>query len=204
MVAGVGLAVFGLYAAWLSTGAVVTPADRALATLAELLRAPWSVGLARWVTDLGSFAFLAPLVLVTATVLLTRGRAVEAALLLLSFVLVWLAVDAAKELFGRPRPDAPLVLAPNTSFPSGHAAQSTTYVALAVLVGRAVRRRGERAALVAAGAGLAAVVGLSRVYLRVHYWSDVAAGWGLGSAIFATGAVVALVVLRRGGHALGE
>jgi undecaprenyl-diphosphatase len=41
---------------------------------------------------------------------------------------------------------------------------------------------------------LAAAVGLSRIYLRVHYWSDVAGGWGLGVGIFGLLAAIAMLV----------
>ena len=50
------------------------------------------------------------------------------------------------------------------------------------------------AALVTVAIVLAAAIGLSRIYLRAHYWSDVAAGWGIGCGIFASLAVIALVV----------
>ena len=43
---------------------------------------------------------------------------------------------------------------------------------------------------------LAAAIGLTRIYLRVHYLSDVEAGWGLGAGVFALFGVVALVVGR--------
>ena len=49
------------------------------------------------------------------------------------------------------------------------------------------------AALVIVGIAIAAAVGLSRIYLRAHYWSDVAGGWGIGCGIFATLAAMVLV-----------
>jgi membrane-associated phospholipid phosphatase len=49
------------------------------------------------------------------------------------------------------------------------------------------------ALVVAAGTALAALVGLSRVYLDVHYMSDVNAGWALGAAAFALCAAIALI-----------
>jgi membrane-associated phospholipid phosphatase len=55
------------------------------------------------------------------------------------------------------------------------------------------------AAIVAAGIVLAALIGLTRVYLRVHYLSDVSGGWALGAAAFAACAAVALVVTHIGG-----
>jgi membrane-associated phospholipid phosphatase len=42
--------------------------------------------------------------------------------------------------------------------------------------------------------GIAAAVGVTRVYLRAHWWSDVAGGWGLAAGIFALVAGIALVV----------
>jgi membrane-associated phospholipid phosphatase len=51
--------------------------------------------------------------------------------------------------------------------------------------------------------GISAVVGLSRIYLRNHFWSDVAGGWGLGYGTFGLLAAVALVVahIRQNGAA---
>jgi undecaprenyl-diphosphatase len=50
------------------------------------------------------------------------------------------------------------------------------------------------ALVVAAGIALTALIGLSRVYLGVHYMSDVSAGWAVGAAAFSLCAAVALVI----------
>ena len=56
------------------------------------------------------------------------------------------------------------------------------------------RLRLASAALVTGAVVLAVAIGLSRIYLRAHLWSDVAGGWGLGVGIFGLLAVVAMVV----------
>jgi membrane-associated phospholipid phosphatase len=67
------------------------------------------------------------------------------------------------------------------------------WVAIAVVLTRRLR-------LVASGVlvfialGIAAAVGVTRVYLRAHWWSDVGGGWGLGAAVFALLGAIALVV----------
>ena len=50
------------------------------------------------------------------------------------------------------------------------------------------------AALATAAVVLAAAVGLSRVYLHAHLWSDVAAGWGLGVGVFGLVAAISMIV----------
>jgi undecaprenyl-diphosphatase len=189
VVAG-GLTVFAVFA--LSLGEAPSGLDSALLELGDSARSGESAQVATLVTHLGSFVAVCAAVVAAAGVLLARGRPLEAATLLGSFLVVWVTVDAVKELIGRPRPTGGLVVTSNPSFPSGHAAYSTAYVAAALVLAR-------RRALVVAALCLAGVIGLTRIYLRVHYWSDVAAGWGLGSAIFAAGAMLALAVLRRSG-----
>ena len=82
-------------------------------------------------------------------------------------------------------PPAAWSRASGSSFPSGHAAYSVFYVWLAVTIVMRLRPGMARgAAVVAAGIALTALVGLSRVYLGVHYLSDVSAGWALGAAAF--------------------
>ncbi len=100
---------------------------------------------------------------------------------------------------GRGRPPAPAgpaeVTAVGSSFPSGHAAHSVLYVWLAVTIVLRLRPGMSQAtAVVAAGFALTILVGLSRVYLDVHYLSDVSAGWALGAAAFSFCAAVGLVI----------
>ncbi len=83
---------------------------------------------------------------------------------------------AAKAVFARERPDLWLSIAPEHtfSFPSGHAMGSATLVAAVVLLAWPTAWRWPVAAL---GVGFALWVGASRVYLGVHYPSDILAGW---------------------------
>jgi undecaprenyl-diphosphatase len=137
-------------------------------------RAAGLTTLARALSTLGSQEILAPVTGAVALLLVGRRRFVRAALLIAAwggalgvYNLVKLAVD-------RPRPPAELWLTKvaSTSFPSGHATQSlATFTALAIVAARA---RGPAKALALA---LAAAVGWSRVYLGVHWTTDVLAGW---------------------------
>ena len=95
---------------------------------------------------------------------------------------------------GRGRADG-LVETSGSSFPSGHAAHSVLYVWIAVTIVMRLRPGITRkAAVVLTGIALTALVGLSRVYLNVHYLSDVSGGWALGAACFSLCAAVGLVI----------
>ena len=87
-----------------------------------------------------------------------------------------------KHLFGRPRPNVPLLFeAEGLSFPSGHALFSITFYGLLVyIIYHAVKQKGLRWSLIVFLIILMFVIGFSRVYLRVHYASDVVAGFCVG------------------------
>jgi undecaprenyl-diphosphatase len=103
-------------------------------------------------------------------------------------------VQLTKVGVDRPRPDDALVSVSNASYPSGHAAYSTLYVAIAVVAARILPNLASRAAFVVGALAVAAAIGLSRIYLHAHYWSDVAGGWALGAGVFGTFAIVGLVI----------
>ena len=81
-----------------------------------------------------------------------------------------------------------------SAFPSGHAAYSTAWVIVAAIAAWNMPGSMRDAALVGVAFAIAAVVGLSRIYLGAHWWSDVAGGWGLGLGVFGACAAVALVI----------
>jgi membrane protein DedA with SNARE-associated domain len=158
------------------------------------LRAGWGVDVAKALSVLGSLPVAALVTLVAAGALVARGRLTEGVPLVAGLILTYAGVHVGKAAVDRPRPVAPLIDASGSSYPSGHAAYAVVYVAVAVAVLRAVPGAARRTAIVVIAIVLAAVVGLSRVYLRVHYLTDVAGGFGLAAWCFGLCGVVALLV----------
>jgi undecaprenyl-diphosphatase len=92
----------------------------------------------------------------------------------------------------RPRPPDPLVHTTGQSYPSAHAANAVGWLALAIALTVVIPTRGGRIVAITGGALLAVFVGLSRIYLRAHYFSDVLAGEALAAAMYALAAIGAL------------
>lgn len=144
--------------------------------------------LARAMTDLtalGSRAVVTLIVVAAAAFLLVARRPHAALLLILAAAGGMALGDGMKAIVARPRPDAAraLVSTGSFSFPSGHAMLSAaTYLTVAAIFSRLTCRPSERRSLIATALALSGVVGMSRIYLGVHYPSDVLAGWLIGSA----------------------
>ncbi|MET0362424.1 MAG: phosphatase PAP2 family protein [Sphingobium sp.] len=141
------------------------------------------------ITRLGDGMTLTILVLLVAGFLFTARKHGMAALLILATTAGTMTVQLLKRLIDRPRPDVVEHWADfaHASFPSGHAANSAIiYLTLAVLIARSVKSRALRLYVVAAAALLTLLIGMSRLYLGVHWPTDVLAGWafGAGWAIF--------------------
>ncbi|MBB2750423.1 UNVERIFIED_ORG: undecaprenyl-diphosphatase [Rhizobium aethiopicum] len=141
------------------------------------------------ITSLGGVTVLS-LMTVLVTIYLLLDRRWPIALFLFSSVLTgWLASATLKILVARPRPDIVphLVEVSDLSFPSGHAMVSAvTYLTLGALLARTQRYPSTRIFVMGAGVFLAVIIGLSRIYLGVHYPTDVFAGWCAG-ALWALG-----------------
>lgn len=171
--------------------ALRNPADRS-----DPLGPAWLQEAARDITSLGSFAVL---FLITAAVilyLLIVRRYASATLLLMSVLGGALLNTGLKMGFDRPRPD----LVPHeartftASFPSGHAMMAAvTFLVIGALLARVQPRRRLRVFVMGVAVVLAMLVGLTRVYLGVHWPSDVVAGWTVGSAW----ALICWLVLSR-------
>jgi membrane protein DedA with SNARE-associated domain/membrane-associated phospholipid phosphatase len=172
-----------------------TPGDVTAMELAEHLRAGWFTDFTKVFTFLGSGVFTWGLTVVCAALLVARRRWVELWVLLAGMTIVSFGIHELKVAVDRPRPLEPLHHYSGSSFPSGHAAHSVLYLWLAVTIVLRLRPGMARgAAVVTGGIVLTILVGLSRVYLNVHYLSDVSGGWALGVASFSLCAAVALVI----------
>jgi membrane-associated phospholipid phosphatase len=153
------------------------------------LRAPWLDQAARVVTKLGLIAIVGSAALLAAWLLIRRRHRIRAAGLVVGAALAWVAVWITKAVVDRPRPPEPLVHTSGQSYPSAHAANAVGWLALAIGLTTVIANRHARIAAVTAGGLLAVLVGLSRIYLRAHYASDVLAGEALGVAMYALAAI---------------
>lgn len=172
-----------------------TPGDRTAIDLVNDIRADWLTSVAKVITAMGS-GFVVSIVAAAAAIWLgVRRHWPEFFVLVIGLIVILLGSGEIKDAVGRPRPLGGLVYAPGYSFPSGHAAHSVLYAWLALTIALRLRPGMQRAsALVTAGLLVTVAIGLSRVYLGVHYFSDVIGGWGFGAAVFAVMSSLALLV----------
>ncbi len=136
------------------------------------------------ITALGGTTVLTLITVLVVLYLLVSRHIHTAILIAASIAGGTLAEQLLKAFFDRQRPEiVPHLITVNSlSFPSGHAMLSTiTYLTLGVLLARTQKSIGARIYLIAAGVFLAITIGLSRVYLGVHFPTDVLAGWTFGS-----------------------
>jgi len=145
----------------------------------------WVEEMARDFTGLGGIGILG-LITAASVVYLLMMRKRNAAVLLGAAVGGGILLSALfKAGFDRPRPDlvSHLSLVYTTSFPSGHSMMSAVaYLTLGALLAQLHKGRAVQAFILAVAILITVLVGLSRVYLGVHWPTDVLAGWAAGAA----------------------
>jgi undecaprenyl-diphosphatase len=154
----------------------------------------------RDVTALGGFTFVALTTIVGVLLFIFHKRRIHAGVLTATVLLAWASSEISKALYGRPRPDLVPhgMYAYSGSFPSGHSTLSAaTFLTLAVLIASLEPRRRTKALVYGLAVTILAAVGASRVYLGVHYPSDVLAGWCLGATWALTAWMALRVLLNR-------
>ncbi|MEM0961647.1 MAG: phosphatase PAP2 family protein, partial [Bacteroidota bacterium] len=130
------------------------------------------------VTWFGNNDTLVAFVVLTAGALALRHRVWLALRVLLASGVGGLVSLGLKAVFQRARPVDPVVVAEGFSFPSGHALASTVFYGMLIYLSwRLATRVSVRLAVAAVSLALIIAVGLSRVYLNVHYLTDVIGGW---------------------------
>ncbi|MCB5204955.1 phosphatase PAP2 family protein [Neorhizobium sp. T786] len=148
------------------------------------------------ITALGGVTVLTLMTVMVTVYLILSKRPAIAIFTFLSVVGGWLLSSLLKLGIARPRPEIVphLVEVHDLSFPSGHAMLSAvTYLTLGALLSRAQPSRITRLYLIGVAVFLTFIIGLSRVYLGVHYPTDVLGGWCAG----ATWALICWLIARR-------
>lgn len=189
----------GLLAAFAALSIAVTagwtvPLDQATVAAVAGHRTDVLNNLAINVTSLGSAPVVVLIALLVTLYALASGRQ-RIVLALFWTPLSFFLDNVLKLVFQHPRPTQAIIAIPDSySFPSGHAvAASALYITLALIAAHGERRQRPRRILIWSGVAVAVLVAWSRVYLGVHYFSDVVGGLLLGGA----GSVAASRVLSR-------
>lgn len=144
----------------------------------------WLLGSMRDLTALGGVTVLTLVSALAIAFLLMRGRFMQALYTALATGGGAVFGKLLKSLFARPRPEVVphLVEVNSLSFPSGHSMNSAiVYLTLAVMVSRSFDERRTRVFVIAVAALLVLTIGFTRLYLGVHYPTDVIGGWTVGA-----------------------
>lgn len=163
---------------------------------------PIIANIADIITNVGGTAVMIVLSIILGIVFLYKRRWRSGAIFILSICTTGFFVGLMKELFMRVRPENALhIIVNDPSFPSGHAAMAASFfVAFAYIMAPKIHSRIRRELFIALCVLLVVIIGLTRLILNVHWFSDVLAGWSLG--VFVTTGTILLIrylwVLIRG------
>jgi undecaprenyl-diphosphatase len=151
--------------------------DSTVFDIIQPLRGRVGLHVARVVTEIGSYPFAATIGVGAAIFAARRGDRHAAVALVVGIVLVLVLDGILKHQWDRPRPLLRYYDPQGHSYPSGHSTYSIIWIAAAMVTGRR--------ALILGAVLVAVTIGASRLYLHVHYVTDVLGGFALGTAVFA-------------------
>ena len=163
----------------------VSAVDRAILLAVARTRTPWLTIAAIDVTALGSITLVVLFSAFTLVVLLVLRDRLGALQLLAASAGAGILTLLTKNNIERIRPEEAqrLIIVSGFSYPSGHSVStSALYLTIAIIAGRYIQHSGARAAIFLAVSVVLFMVGASRVYLGVHYATDVVSGISLGAA----------------------
>ena len=159
--------------------------DSAILLTVAKARTPWLTIAAVDMTALGSITLVVLFSAFTLVVLLVLRDRPGALQLLAASAGAGILTLVTKNIIERIRPEEAqqLIVVSGFSYPSGHSVStSALYLTIAIIAGRYVQHSGARAAIFMAVSAVLIMVGASRVYLGVHYATDVVSGISLGAA----------------------
>ncbi len=190
-VAALGVLILAL----LVTTGVTDPFDRAVTDLVRSPAAGDTLAPLRQVTELGATWAVTTLAVILLAGGSLAGRPRDAISGAATIALGAAIIEIVKRVVGRTRPEIlePILVETGFSFPSGHSANAmVAYGIVAVVVGRTTLGRWTRVAIQVLLGAVIVLVGISRVWLGVHFPTDVIGGWALGAV-----AVCAYAALTR-------
>jgi Membrane-associated phospholipid phosphatase len=173
--------------------------DRGLIRLLDPLRTTTLVAFFTRLTDFGATNALELILAASVLFLMFRKRLIETIVLLSAFLAERQLNEVLKTWVRRERPDfSHLVHAGGYSFPSGHAMNAVTvYGLMIVLIAPLIPVKWLRAVWIAACLIMIFLIGFSRPFLRVHYFTDILAGYSMGGAGVAVSALIVILVEQR-------
>jgi len=163
----------------------VNPVDSVILHAVMRMRTPWLTSTAIDVTALGSITLVVLFSAFTLVVLLVLRDRLGALQLLAASVGAGILTLVTKDIIERNRPEQAqqLIVVSGFSYPSGHSLSTAAlYLTIAIIASRYIRHSGAKAAIFPAVSAVVLMVGASRVYLGVHYATDVVSGISLGAA----------------------
>lgn len=159
--------------------------DSSILAAVVRIRRPWITGMAADVTALGSITLVTLISVVALCLLFSLKDSMAAWQLVLNSVGAGIWTEITKNFIERTRPDdiSHFVQVSGFSYPSGHSlASASLYLTIAILAARHLPTKRGRVLLFGLAIAVILLVAMSRVYLGVHYTSDVASGASLGIA----------------------